>query len=115
MPDARKVTQVAHKTEGFVERAKAEQKRFDMVTDTNYYAVLCFETQEQRDEFFDALSSRGLVPPKRGNRYVNGLEVAKAIGVEIKSPRVTWPKQRNPRTPTGQVPEERDPPLETDA
>jgi hypothetical protein len=49
MPDARNVTQVAKRTTGFVERAKAEQKRFEMVTDTNYYAVMCFETKEQRE------------------------------------------------------------------
>ena len=110
MPDARNVTQVAKRTTGFVERAKAEQKRFEMVTDTNYYAVMCFETKEQRDEFFAALVQRGMPAPKHGNRYVDGLAVAASMGMEIKSPRIAWPKRRETRAPDVQESDEREPP-----
>ncbi len=78
-------------------------------TDTNYYAVMCFETEEQRDEFSALLAARGL-KPKHGNRFVDGLATAAAMGLEIKSPRVAWPKSRAPAGSGAQVPDEREPP-----
>ena len=77
----------------FAKARTQEQARFDLITSTDYYAVLCFETQAQRDEFFAIMAERGLAVGLGGNRIVDGLAVAQSIGVELKSPRAVWPKE----------------------
>jgi hypothetical protein len=77
----------------FATNRTKEQARFELLTETNYYSVLCFETQAQRDEFFSVMADRGLAIGPGGNRIVDGLAVAQSIGVELKSPRAVWPQE----------------------
>lgn len=61
---------------GFKERAKAEGLRRKKATESGYWLCLCFQSQEQVDEF--------LRNSKWGNtRYLDGQKVAKKLGVEI--------------------------------
>lgn len=40
---------------GFKDRAKKEQKRFKDATSTEYYSVVCFQTEEQKDALLNIL------------------------------------------------------------
>lgn len=63
---------------GFRKRAKDEGKRFALATDTEYWACLCFQTREQKEAFLAALNLLSL-----GDKYLDGQEVAKVLGVKI--------------------------------
>lgn len=63
---------------GFRKRAKDEGKRFALATDTEYWACLCFQTREQKEAFLSALNILSL-----GDKYLDGQEVAKVLGVKI--------------------------------
>lgn len=68
-----------------IARSKAEKARFEQVTDSEYWVAFCFETREQKQEF---LEKAGLID--EGDKHVDGLAFAKAIGIDIESPRVQW-------------------------
>lgn len=63
---------------GFRKRAKDEGKRFEQATDTEYWACLCFQTREQKEAFLKALNLLTI-----GDKYLDGQEVAKVLGVEL--------------------------------
>jgi len=46
--------------QGFKDRAKAEQKRFDLATDSEYWVALCFQSREQKEEFLRAVKMLAL-------------------------------------------------------
>jgi hypothetical protein len=105
---AAKVAEVEGKLAGFKRRAEAERERFDTLTDSAFWVALCFESRAQKLEFLEAMKSRGL-SGEDGESYVDGLALAKAVGVNLASPRVSWPKER------AQLPEEEPPPPRLDA
>lgn len=74
----------------FKARAKTEQDRLTVATDSEYWACFCFESRAQKDAFLKRLKLDGL-----GDKHINGLEAAKRLGVPF-SPeeRVKWPKRR---------------------
>lgn len=62
-----------------IQTAKKERRdAYRVLTDNNFYAVVCFQSEAQRDEF---LVKSGWAEP--GTRFINGLKVAERIGVEI--------------------------------
>jgi hypothetical protein len=61
------------------EQKKAQQDRFRIARDPDYWCALCFQSHEQRDQFLDIIGWRDL-----GEKYLNGLEVARRLGVEVK-------------------------------
>lgn len=63
---------------GFRKRAKDEGKRFEQATDTEYWACLCFQTREQKEAFLKALNLLAI-----GDKYLDGQEVARVLGVEL--------------------------------
>jgi len=63
---------------GFKKRAKDEGRRFALATDTEYWACLCFQTREQKEAFLRALKLASL-----GDKYLDGQEVAKVLGVKL--------------------------------
>ena len=63
---------------GFRKRAKDEGKRFESATDTEYWACLCFQTREQKESFLKALNLLHI-----GDKYLDGQEVAKVLGVQL--------------------------------
>lgn len=71
----------------FKAKKRAEQAAFRDNTDSEYWVALCFQTRAQKEEF---LAKIGVL--SEGDKYLDGLMVAKAIGVTIDSP--TPPKMR---------------------
>lgn len=72
----------------FMERAKEEQARVELVTDTEYWACLCFESRAQKDAFLKALGLWSI-----GDKYINGIQAAKVLGVDLGAG-VRWPKTK---------------------
>jgi len=70
---------------GFKARAKAEADRFKIATDTEYWACLCFQTREQKEFFLKALSLIDI-----GDKYLDGQEVARVLGVELPNANVPY-------------------------
>lgn len=70
---------------GFKARAKAEAERFKVATDTEYWACLCFQTREQKEHFLKALSLISI-----GDKYLDGQEVARVLGVELPEANVPY-------------------------
>lgn len=60
------------------ERRQADRDRFRVARDPDYFLVLCFQSHEQRDEF---LTKSGW--GKADNRYLNGLEIARRLGINV--------------------------------
>lgn len=63
---------------GFRKRATADKSRKHLATDSEYWACLCFQTRAQKDAFLTALN---LI--QFGDKYLDGREVARALGVSI--------------------------------
>lgn len=62
-----------------IERNRAASaERFRIGSDEGYYCVLCFQTTEQKEEF---LTKAGWMDI--GDKYLNGLEVAEKLGIEL--------------------------------
>jgi hypothetical protein len=64
--------------EGFRKRAKDEGRRFELATDTEYFACLCFQTREQKEIFLKAMNLLQF-----GDKYLDGQKVAKELGVDL--------------------------------
>ena len=62
----------------FKARAKAEQERFNLVTDSEYWCAVCFQTREQKEAFLDALKVL-----QYGDKYIDGLVLAKKLGIAL--------------------------------
>ena len=69
----------------FKARAKAEEIRFELATDSEYWTCLCFQTREQAEAFAAAVS--WLTP---GDKYVDGVQVARALGIELPAAKVPY-------------------------
>lgn len=78
-------TQALSKLERFKARAKAEEYRRTTVTDSEYWVALCFETREQKEEFLRKLNLLD-----EGDKYIDGLRAAEAMGLTIESPRFAF-------------------------
>ena len=64
--------------EAFKARAKAEQARFALATDTEYWVGLCFQTREQKEHF---LREAKLL--QHGDKYIDGALLAKRMGITL--------------------------------
>jgi hypothetical protein len=73
-----------------MERQKKEAGRVDLATDTEYWFCVCFETREQKTEF---LQSSGL--GDGDERFINGFNLAKKMGVNIKAERAKFSVPRD--------------------
>lgn len=77
-PESDSARELALLEDSFKGRALREQARFDLVTDSEYWCCLCFQTREQVEAF---LAATGWAP--REEKYIDGVAVAKALGVAI--------------------------------
>lgn len=75
-------------TKAFQAKKKNERDSYLQNTDTGYWTVLVFQTREQKDEFLSGVG----VPLDDGDKYVDGLKVAKKLGIKIESPTPPMPK-----------------------
>lgn len=72
----------------FMKRAQAEQKRTELVTDSEFWFCVCFETREQKDKFLKAAGLWDI-----GDKYLDGRQVSKALGVDPGA-KINWPKTK---------------------
>lgn len=63
---------------GFIARAKQENARREKATDSEYWFCVCFQSRDQVEEF---LKKSGWAKPNV--KYIDGQQVAKAIGVKL--------------------------------
>jgi len=61
-----------------IERKKATQERFRVATDPEFFICVCFQSREQKNEFLRLAGWDDL-----GDKYINGLDVARRLGVGI--------------------------------
>lgn len=76
--DAAKEMSALHK--GFKERASAEKDRFRKATDSEFWFAVCFESREEKEAF---LKSAGVKAKLMGDKYLDGRQLAKILGVEM--------------------------------
>lgn len=62
--------------QAFIARSKAEQARFLLATDSEYWVGLCFQTREQKEHF---LREAKLL--QAGDKYIDGALLAKRMGI----------------------------------
>lgn len=70
---------------GFRARMKDEGRRFELATDTEYWACLCFQSRDQKEEFLTKLNLLQI-----GDKYLDGQEVAKQLGVDLKPENIRY-------------------------
>lgn len=71
----------------FKKKAEAEQSRFELATDSEFWFAVCFQSREQKEAFLKAISWLS-----HGDKYLDGLTLAGQMGITL--PRVTLPKPR---------------------
>ena len=71
----------------FKVKKQAEQQAFRDNTDSEYWVALCFGTRAQKEEF---LTKLGVIA--EGDKYLDGLMVARAMRIVIDSPSPARPK-----------------------
>lgn len=64
--------------QAFIARSKAEQARFLLATDSEYWVGLCFQTREQKEHF---LREAKLI--QHGDKYIDGALLAKRMGITL--------------------------------
>jgi hypothetical protein len=60
------------------EKSAAERKRFENATDSEFWFAVCFQTRKQKERFLQAMEWG-----KHGDKYLDGLAIARAMGVDI--------------------------------
>ena len=62
-------------------KAEKKQRRdqYRVLTDPNFYLVVCFQSTDQKDEFL-RLSDWG----EEGEKYLDGLDIAAKLGVDVR-------------------------------
>lgn len=68
--------------QSFKQRAQKEADRFDLVTDTEYWIAAGFQSRRQKDAFLAALRERFSLPGD-DDKYIDGWELAKALGIAL--------------------------------
>ena len=79
---------VAEVKTGFMARANGEAKRTELVTDSEFWCCLCFETREQKNAFLVATGFG-----EADDKYVDGRVVARKMGIDPGA-KVQWPKTK---------------------
>lgn len=64
--------------EAFKARAKAEQERFALATDSEYWVGVCFQTREQKEAWLAAVKLL-----QHGDKYIDGQLLAQRMGVVL--------------------------------
>ena len=104
MPDPTGDTEVDAKADldavakGFRERAKAEARRFELATDSEYWCCLCFQTREQKEAFLGALNLL-----LHGDKYIDGRVVAQQLGIALPAAEVPYNTSAKDRPDLGPI------------
>lgn len=62
----------------FAERAREENKRRELATDSEYWICLCFQTREQKEAFL-----AGLKLSTDADKYIDGRLLAVKLGIDL--------------------------------
>lgn len=65
--------------QGFRDRAKAEAKRYELATDSEYWLAVCFQSREQKEEFLRAVKMLA-----DGDKYLDGRKLAANLGIKLR-------------------------------
>lgn len=87
--EAEAQAEVSEILSGFRGRAKREDQRFVDATDSEYWVAVCFQTREQKDEFLQKAKLADL-----GDKYLDGMAVARILGIRLDSRIPTMPQLR---------------------
>jgi hypothetical protein len=87
--EAEAQAEVSEILSGFRGRAKREDQRFVDATDSEYWVAVCFQTREQKDEFLQKARLADL-----GDKYLDGMAVARILGIRLDSRIPTMPQLR---------------------
>ena len=71
--------------EAFKARAKAEQERRDLATDSEYWVGVCFQTREQKEAWLEAVKLL-----QHGDKYIDGQLLARRMGVTLPAAEVPY-------------------------
>jgi len=72
-----------------IDRKKAQAERFRITDDPEYFICICFQSRDQKADF---LQKVGWID--QGDKYINGLEVARRMGVKLEVIPLEPPKLR---------------------
>ena len=64
--------------QAFRDRAKREEQRFLLATDSEYWSVLCFKTREDKERFLTRAKLLAI-----GDKYLDGYAVARVLGISM--------------------------------
>lgn len=64
--------------QAFRDRAKREEERFRLATDSEYWFVLCFKTRADKETFLTRAKLLGI-----GDKYLDGYAAARVLGVPM--------------------------------
>jgi hypothetical protein len=62
----------------FAQRAKLEKERIQTTVDSEYWVCISFDSRQQKHAFLRAMGW-----DKLGNKFLDGVELAKLLGVEL--------------------------------
>lgn len=68
---------------GFKKRANQENDRFRYAVDSEFWFAVCFQTRDQKEEFLRAI---GFDMNLEGDKYLDGMALARALGIKLTSP-----------------------------
>lgn len=77
-PEADDAAMLSAVQSGFRERAKREDERFFLATDSEYWICVCFQTREQKEAFLSEMNWL-----RFGDKYLDGQLVANELGVTL--------------------------------
>jgi len=79
--EARSLNETSAILDAFKDRAKNENARLLDATDSEHWIAICFQSREMKEEIL-----RKLDLIKHGDKYLDGMKVARALGVKLESP-----------------------------
>jgi hypothetical protein len=81
-PAKKPAEELSEKEQGMIDRARREQERFVLYTDSEHWFATCFRTQGHLEEFIGAyLNPLGIEAGLRS--YVNGHDLAEKLGLDL--------------------------------
>lgn len=77
-PEVDSVADLTALEDGWRKKIGAEGKRFELATDSEYWACVCFQTREQKEAFLSAINVLWM-----GDKYIDGQAVAEKLGISL--------------------------------
>lgn len=70
--------EISETLQRILDEKKARREQYRVMTDPNFYLVVCFQSSVQRDEFIEKAGWQDLGAP-----YADGLELARLLGIDL--------------------------------